>query len=85
MWYEFFKIFGSTLLGIALLSWFQRRAKKQSDYYILKMYGLIDPLLLGPFEFNVCQEKLEAYREDPEQSENSFNVIIVSKGAELDI
>jgi hypothetical protein len=83
--YEFFTHFAVALIAIAIYTWLNRRKKKQSDYYILKMYGLIDPQLLGPFEFNDCQEKLEAYREDPEQSQNSFNIVIVSKGAEIDV
>ena len=83
--YEFFSHFITALIALAIAAWLQRRAKKQSDYYIFKMYGLIDPMLLGPFEFNDCQEKLEAYREDPDQSQNSFTEIRVTKGAEIDV
>ena len=60
------------------------REPKEYDYYILKMWNLIEPILSGPFELHECLDKLEAYREDPEQSQNSFTEIRVSKGAEID-
>jgi len=55
------------------------------DYYILKMYGLVDPLLVGPLTKKQCDERIEEYREDPNECQNSFTEIRVTKGAEIDV
>lgn len=55
------------------------------DYYILKMYGLIDPCLIGPLTKEQCDKRIEDYREDPSESQNSFTEIKVTKGAEIDV
>ena len=49
------------------------------------MYGLIDPLLIGPLTKKVCDERIEEYREDPNESQNSFTEIKVTKGAEIEV
>jgi len=78
-------VIGTILIVVGVRIEIERPKKKGHDYYILKMWNLIDPYLYGPFEFDDCQEKLEAYREDPEQSQNSFTEIRVSKGAGIDV
>lgn len=91
--YEFWHLYttffiawiAATAVCFVVFDFSTKKRKNKHDYYILKMWNLIEPILLGPFEFNECQEKLEAYREDPEQSQNSFTEIRVSKGAELDV
>jgi hypothetical protein len=92
--YEAYHIYMTALITVTItmafcftIFHFATKNKKQYDYYILKMYGLVDPLLLGPY--NIIKDDIdvvvEALREDPEQSQNSFHVIKVTKGAEIDV
>jgi hypothetical protein len=55
------------------------------DYYILKMYGLVDPGLFGPYTESKCAEILIASREDPKENQNSFIEIKITKGAEIEL
>jgi len=55
------------------------------DYYILKLIGLIDPVLIGPLTKEARDERIDNYREDSAESQNSFTEIRVTKGAEIDL
>lgn len=59
--------------------------KMEYDYWILKMEGLVEPILIGPFTKEKCTERIDEYRDDPNFYEDSFTEIRVTKGAEIDV
>ena len=55
------------------------------DYYILKLEGLVEPVIIGPFDSEKERdERIEEYREDPAFGRDSFTEIKISKGSEFD-
>lgn len=60
-------------------------AIKSYDFYIVKMEGCVEPILVGPHSEEIAQERLTDYQEDPSEYENSHFIIKVSKGAEVEV
>lgn len=59
---------------------------KKYDYYILKMEGCVEPVLIGPIATEKeAQERLTEYQEDPSEIQNSHVIFKVSQGAEVKI
>jgi len=59
---------------------------KKYDWYILKMIGCVEPVLIGPIESETeAQERLEEYQEDPSEIQNSHTIIRVTHGAEIEL
>lgn len=55
------------------------------DYYILKMIGCVEPVLVGPFSTEKeMLERREEYGEDPSETENTFACLKITKGAEIE-
>lgn len=60
-------------------------AVKSYDFYIIKMEGCVEPVLVGPLSEEVAQERLSEYQEDPSECENAHFIIKVTKGAEVEV
>ena len=60
--------------------------QKQFDYYILKLIGCVEPVLIGTFASEKeAQERLESYQDDPSECQNSQVLFKVTEGAEVEI
>lgn len=56
------------------------------DYYILKMEGCVEPVLVGPITSETeTQQRLESYQSDPAECQNSHIYFRVSKGSEVEL
>ena len=53
------------------------------DYYILQMWGLVDPQLFGPFGKDETEKTIKGLKEKAEAGEHSFILLSVSKGAKI--
>ena len=59
---------------------------KKYDYYILKMEGCVEPILIGPIPTEKeAQERLTEYQEDPSEIQNSHVIFKVTHGAEVEL
>lgn len=62
------------------------KQKNKYDWYILKMEGCVEPVLVGPISTEKeAQERLEEYQEDPAECQNSHIYFKVTKGSEVDL
>lgn len=56
------------------------------DYYILKMIGCVEPVLVGPIASETeAQQRLTEYQEDPAECQNCHAIIKVTQGAEVEL
>ena len=56
------------------------------DYYIVGMIGLVEPQLHGPFQTeDEQQQHIDKLRQEEGEHENTFFVLNVSKGAEVQL
>lgn len=47
--------------------------KPELKWFVLELVGCVEPIFHGPFaDEKVCQDTVEAFREDPKNSENSY-------------
>lgn len=59
---------------------------KKYDWYILKMIGCVEPVLIGPFPSEEdAQDRLTEYQDDPSEMQNCHAIIKVTKGAEVQV
>lgn len=59
---------------------------KKYDWYILKMIGCVEPVLVGPITSEKeAQERLTEYQDDPSEIQNCHVLFKVTQGAEVEI
>lgn len=59
---------------------------RQYDYYILKMVGCVEPILVGPLETEEqTHDRMVEYQSDPSESQNSHIIVKVSEGSEVEL
>ena len=56
------------------------------EWWVLKLVRYVESSLIGPFETKEkAQERIEEYDADPAYVKDSFTVVSVSKGSEIDV
>jgi len=55
------------------------------DFYVLQMWGLVEPQLNGPYEKIEADTELEELVKKDGKGEHSYNILSVTKGAEINI
>lgn len=59
---------------------------RQYDYYILKMVGCVEPVLVGPLQTEEdAQGRMAEYQEDPSECQNTHVIFKVTQGSEVDL
>ncbi len=57
---------------------------KELDWYVLEIWGLVEPNLIGPSNYDEANNVLEEKRE-ADGDGSSYHLVSVTKGAEIDI
>jgi hypothetical protein len=54
------------------------------DYYVLEIWGLVEPQLHGPYSKEQAEQYMEDWPKKAENGDNTYHLITVSKGAQID-
>lgn len=54
------------------------------DYYVLEIWGLVEPQLHGPFTKEEADKNMDTWPKEPENRENTYHLITLTKGVKID-